>query len=82
MTRHCIMGTRIKNFLLCCLEHDLEIITDWFKANKLTLNVNKTVFMLFHPKGKKMNEQLKFEDKIITNSCETKFLGVWLNDNL
>ena len=38
--------------------------------------------MLFHPKGKKMSEQLKFEDKIITNSLETKFLGIWLNDNL
>ena len=71
-----------KNFVLCCLEHDLEIIRDWFRANKLTLNVNKTVFMLFHPKGKKMSEQLKFEDKIITNSHETKFLGIWLNDNL
>ena len=75
-------GHKNKNFLLCCLEHDLEIISDWFKANKLTLNVNKTVFMLFHPKGHKMNEKIKFEDKIISNSHETKFLGIWLNDNL
>ena len=29
-----------------------------------------------------MNKQLKFEDKIIINSRETKFLGIWLNDNL
>ena len=75
-------GHKNKNFVLCCLEHDLEIISDWFRANKLTLNVNKTVFMLFYPKGKKMNEQLKFEDKTIINSHETKFLGIWLNDNL
>ena len=43
-------GHKNKN-LLCCLEHDLEIISDWhhleiisdwFKANKLTLNVNKS----------------------------------------
>ena len=71
-----------KNFVLCCLEHDLKIISDWFRAYKLTLNVNKTVFMLFHPKGKKMNEQITFEDKIITNSHETKFLGIQFNDNL
>ena len=75
-------GHKNKNFLICCLEHDLEIISDWFKANKLTLNVNKTVFMLFHPKGHKMNEKIKFEDKMISNSRETKFLGIWLNDNL
>ena len=75
-------GHKNKNFVLCCLEHDLAIISDWFGANKLALNVNKTVFMLFDPKGKRTSEQLRFEDKIITNSHETKFLGIWLNDNL
>ena len=75
-------GHSNKNFVLCCLEHDLQIISDWFKANKLTLNVEKTVFMLFHPKGKKLKEQLTFENKTIENSHETKFLGIWLNDNL
>ena len=68
--------------MLYCLEHDLEIISDWFRANKLTLNVDKTVFMLFHPKGKRITEQIKFENKIILNSHETKFLGIWINDNL
>ena len=29
-----------------------------------------------------MNEKIKFEDKVISNSRETKFLGIWLNDNL
>ena len=75
-------GHKNKNFVLCCVEHDLEIGSDWFKANKLTLNVNKTIFMLFHPKGKRTVEHLKFEDKTITSSHETKFLGIWLNDNL
>ena len=52
------------------------------KQTKLTLNINKTVFMLYHPKGKRIVEHFKFEDKIITSSHETKFLGIWLNDNL
>ena len=38
--------------------------------------------MLFHLKGHKMNEKIKFEDKMISNSRETKFLGIWLKDNL
>ena len=38
--------------------------------------------MLFHLKGHKMNEKIKFEDKMISNSRQTKFLGIWLNDNL
>ena len=52
MTQHYILATKTKIFVLCCLEHDLEIISDWLRANKGTLNVNKTVFMLFDPKGK------------------------------
>ena len=30
-----------------------ELISDWFKANKLTLNLNKTMCMYFHPNNKK-----------------------------
>ena len=38
----------------CCVEHDIEIIMDWFRANSLTLNVQKTKYLLFSPsKGKK-----------------------------
>ena len=40
--------------------------------------MNKMVFKLFHPKGRKMLEQIKFEDKTLTNSCETKFQGIWV----
>ena len=34
-----------KKYLEWCLEHDLNILADWFKANKLTLNVAKSVSM-------------------------------------
>ena len=33
-----------------CIEEDLRILEDWFAANKLTLNLNKTVAMLFSRK--------------------------------
>ena len=32
--------------LKACIEHDLSIITDWFGANSLTLNINKTSLLL------------------------------------
>ena len=37
-----------------CIENELSIVSDWFKANSLTLNPNKTVAMRFlhkKPKG-------------------------------
>ena len=37
-------------YLTFCIEHDLELVQDWFNANKLTLNVDKTVCMVFSPK--------------------------------
>ena len=27
---------------------ELELISEWFKANKLTLNIDKTYYMVFH----------------------------------
>ena len=34
-------------YLAWTLEHDLSIVSDWFKANKLTLNTSKSVCILF-----------------------------------
>ena len=39
------------NYLEWCLQDDMQTLTDWFKANKLTLNLDKTVCILFQQKG-------------------------------
>ena len=33
--------------LQACIDHDLTKLTDWFRANNLTLNVNKMNLLLF-----------------------------------
>ena len=38
------------NYLEYSLKHDMGLLLDWFQANKLTLNLNKTVMMQFWPK--------------------------------
>jgi len=38
---------------------ELEKITDWFKANKLSLNTNKTHFILFRTHNKKLRVKSK-----------------------
>ena len=38
---------RNTRYLKWCVEQDLTIISDWFKANKLTLNLEKTEYMFF-----------------------------------
>ena len=69
--------------LQCEIEHDLAIITDWFRANKLTLNAEKTICVIFSPKNE-LSEEIKLNlgGHIIPCQTETKFLGVWIDKNL
>ena len=68
--------------LKCCIEHDLKIIMDWFRANSLTLNIEKTKYLLFAPTNKKQTINLMIDNCIIKPSNHTKFLGVILDDKL
>ena len=38
------------SYLKWALERDLYLVHDWFKANKLSLNISKTVYMDFSPR--------------------------------
>ena len=67
-------------FLKYMLEHDMSILTNWYRANKLSLNVNKTVLLKFWPDGKKFD--IEVEGVNIVNSSHTKFLGIMVDDCL
>ena len=69
--------------LKACIEHDLSIITNWFGANSLTLNINKTSLLLFDYRKKQNNVlELNVSGNIIKSVKSTKFLGVILDNNL
>ena len=68
-------------YLKWCLEDDLSTLRDWFAANKLTLNLDKTVCVLFKKNNNKKEIELKVRDMLIPNQSETKFLGVWLDQS-
>ena len=56
----------------------------WFKANKLSLNLKKTKFMVFKPRQKRSicNIQISIDNQNIVEVKETNFLGVILDENL
>ena len=69
--------------LKCCIENDVATIMDWFLANSLTLNVQKTKVLLFSPKLNKQTQfDLEIENCKIIRDKETKFLGVILGNEL
>ena len=64
---------------------ELEKITDWFKANKLSPNIwEETHFILFRTKNKKIvsNISIKIDKIAINQETSTKFLGVIINQSL
>ena len=62
---------------------DLKNASDWLKANKLTLNLNKTNYMIFSPKSnEKLNMAILFENIALPRVHNTKFLGIWIDDQL
>ena len=77
-----LFGHRNDNYLKYCIEQELATLGDWFRANKLTLNVDKSVFLMYNRRGQGYINQLKLGDSLINRVAATKFLGVWVDDHL
>jgi len=75
------------NVLIKILNEELDKINEWFISNRLSLNVEKTKFILFHKASKAENIPLKLpnlliNNKIIKRELTTNFLGVLLDEKL
>ena len=65
------------------INQEIRMIYLWVKANKLSLNIDKTYFMLFTPKRFTRNmDDIIIDGKQIMEVNETKFLGVIIDNNL
>jgi hypothetical protein len=61
----------------------LKIINEWFKANLLTLNLDKTCFVQFSTKNSSiMNMPFICSNNHITSSTDIKFLGLVIDGTL
>ena len=62
---------------------ELGDIGNWLTANKLSLNVHKSKYMIYS-KSKKLNSypKLKIDDSIIQQVHEFNFLGITFDDHL
>ena len=65
--------TDIKS-LLTAVNNELVNIKNWFTANKLSLNVEKTKYSFFHKPSKKEDIPLRLPKRIINNQVPWSFL--------
>ena len=71
-------------YLTASSNSELNKLSTWFKANKLSLNLRKTNFMLFKPRQKSYHfpMQICINEQRIEQVKETVFLGVVLDEHL
>src|SRR6218665_3426815 len=65
--------------------HELIIIAAWFIANKLSVNLSKTNYILFRSQRKVVSMsdlKLEIDDKEIMQVTSSKFLGVYIDKHL
>ena len=67
------------------LNYDLKIVSDWLKANRLSLNVEKSKLIIFKSKRKLIDSQLfsiKLNGVKLLPTDNVKYLGLHLDQNL
>ena len=66
------------------MNEDLKLIFEWLCANRLSLNVAKTEFIIFKPPRMKFEERftLKLNGVTLLESTKIKYLGIILDDRL
>uniref|UniRef100_A0A3P9N665 Reverse transcriptase domain-containing protein n=1 Tax=Poecilia reticulata TaxID=8081 RepID=A0A3P9N665_POERE len=75
------LGKDIKQMMEMIQTEFIKIQT-WFKLNKLSLNLNKTNYMLFSKRHKAIDLPFEVDDVEICRVNEVKFLGVIIDEKL
>ena len=73
------------NVLQETLNHELTLVSQWFRCNKLSLNIKKTNFIHFKTHSLTnvpIDINIKIDNIFLEKKTSTKFLGVILDDRL
>jgi hypothetical protein len=65
------------------INKELSMVNNWLKLNKLSLNIKKSKYLIFHKKMKNVPRlTLKIDNVIIERVAEFNFLGLTLDEHL
>ena len=68
------------------INHELSKINTWLKINQLTINTDKTKYMILHSNQRNISKyddlELKLNDQVISRTKTFNFLGIQINENI
>ena len=71
------------NDLICLLNKELDLLFIWLNSNKLSLNTQKTFYLLFHRARIKVNNSVvKINECVLNRVNIIKYLGVIIDHKL
>jgi len=78
-----ISGNDLKVIETICNE-ELEKVSEWLRANKLSLNVSKSNMVLFRNHNRKLISDIfiKIDNELINQKNYVKYLGIYIDKNL
>ena len=75
-----LYSDRSLKYSLAAAESELSIIAQWFIANRLLVNIDKTHFMFFASNNCVCDNMLLLNDCMIQRVYNTEFLGIHIDD--
>jgi hypothetical protein len=70
------------NILVSQINSDLNNLNDWFKSNKMSLNISKTHYIIFKAKTTLPTNTINIGGIPLMNKTSTIFLGMHIDDQL
>ena len=77
-----LYSDRSLKYFLAAAENELSIVVQWFFANRLLINIDKTPFMFFASKSCVCSNMMLLNDCMIQRVHNAKFLGIHIDDKL
>ena len=73
---------RDPQMLINIMNNELKLVQSWIHANKLSLNIEKTNFMLFSNSLRVLPNHIRIDDNNLCQVDTTKFLGLHIDKEL
>ena len=76
------LSHRNSNTLIHMLNNELKLVQSWIHANKLSLNIDKTHYMLFSNSLNSVSDYVKINGINLNQVYSIKFLGLYIDSDL